>query len=324
MTGSGLPASIAPMKAVTGELPSDDENWAYEVKWDGMRAIGYCDGGDLRLRSANGIDATARFGDLSGVAASIAAHQVVLDGEIVAFSSDGRPDFGRLQQRMHAANATRAAELAASIAATYVVFDLLWMDGHDLTGVGYLDRRHLLTQLVEPGPSWQVPAHQIGDGAALWQAAADRRLEGIMAKVVDSTYQPGRRSPAWRKIKVRRRQELVVGGWLPGNGARGATFGALLVGYHDDGALRYAGRVGTGFNANELDRLQVELSARARSTPPFDPMPPAPVPRLARWVEPDLVVEVSFGEWTVDGILRHPAYEGQRYDKGASAVVREP
>ncbi len=311
------------MKAVTGELPTDDDQWAYEVKWDGMRAIAFCDEGELRLQSANGLDATTRFGDLAGVADSIADHRCVLDGEIVAFSADGRPDFGRLQQRMHASSAERAAELAAQIAVTFVVFDLIWLDGHDLGPATYLPRRHLLTELVEPGPSWQVPGHQVGDGSVLLAAAEERHLEGIMAKRLDSTYQPGRRSPAWRKIKVRERQELVVGGWLAGNGARAATFGALLVGYYDQGQLRYAGRVGTGFSANELDRLQVELGARARTSSPFEPSPPTAVARLAHWVEPDLVVEVTFGEWTSDAILRHPAYEGQRYDKDPTQVVRE-
>jgi bifunctional non-homologous end joining protein LigD len=145
-----------------------------------------------------------------------------------------------------------------------------------------------------------------------------------MAKRVDAAYVPGKRSPAWRKVKVRRRQELVVGGWLPGEGNRSSTFGALLVGYQTPEGLHYAGRVGTGFDAADLARLQVELAARARTTTPFAPPVPAPVARHGRWVEPELVVEVTFGEWTSGDIMRHPSFEGLRFDKSADEVVREP
>ena len=319
-----VPDTIEPMRAVTGEVPTDDSPWAYEIKWDGMRAIATCDRGALGLRSANGLDATARFPELGPLADSLSAHRVVLDGEIVAFGPDGRPSFGLLQPRIQASSAATIAERAAAQPVVYVIFDLLWLDGHDVTALAYADRTRLLRDLVEPGPTWQVVEPQLGSGADLLAAVAERGLEGLIAKRRDSRYEPGRRSGAWRKLKVRRRQELVVGGWLPGQGARATTLGSLLVGYYEGDALRYAGRVGTGFTDADLRSWLAELAARGRATTPFDPPPPRAVARRARWVEPELVAEVAFGEWTGDGILRHPALVGRRVDKDPRRVVREP
>ena len=318
-----MPAVIDPMKAVTGELPTDD-GWAFEVKWDGMRIVAFCDRGAIRLQTTNRLDATTRFVELAPLAESLRAHQVVLDGEVVAFSEAGRPDFGRLQSRMHGIPPAAIHGDEQLVAISYVVFDLLWLDGLDAMPAPYLDRRRLLTELVEPGPSWQVPSHQVDDGRALLDAVTERGLEGVVAKRTDSIYVPGKRSSAWRKVKVRRRQELVVGGWLPGEGTRSSTFGALLVGYHTPDGLHYAGRVGTGFDTADLARLQAALAAHPRGTSPFLAPLPAPVARHGRWVEPELVVEVSFGEWTSADILRHPSYEGLRLDKPAHEVVREP
>jgi len=323
-----MPTSIEPMRATTGTTPTDDTGWAYELKWDGMRAIAFCDRGTLRLASSNGIDATVRFPELAPLAASLAANRVILDGEIITFAPDGRPDFGRLQRRMHTSNAVAAAEGAAAQPVAYVVFDILWLDGHDVTPLPYIDRKRLLRQLLEPGPTWSVPEPELGSGVELLAAVADRGLEGLIAKRTDSPYEAGRRSSAWRKLKVRRRQELVVGGWLPGDGNRSSTLGALLVGYHDDGdgdgPLRYAGRVGTGFNERELTELLRLFESLARDASPFEPPPPTAVLRAARWLDPQLVVEVAFGEWTADGVLRHPSYLGRRPDKEAARVVREP
>jgi bifunctional non-homologous end joining protein LigD len=315
-----MPTVIDPMKAVTGELPTD-AGWAYEIKWDGMRLIAFCDRGALRLQTTNRLDATARFAELSPLAESLAAHRVVLDGEVVAFSEEGRPDFGRLQSRMHTIPGRAGDE---PVGVTFVLFDLLWLDGNEVMGVPYLDRRRLLADLVETGAGWQVPAHQVDEGKALLDAAEAKGLEGVMAKRLDSTYVPGRRSPSWRKVKVRRRQELVVGGWLSGEGNRSSTFGALLVGHQTAEGLRYAGRVGTGFDRDDLALLQAELGTRARPTSPFAGPVPRPVELHAHWVEPELVVEVAFGEWTSAGILRHPSYEGLRIDKDPATVVREP
>jgi bifunctional non-homologous end joining protein LigD len=170
-----------------------------------------------------------------------------------------------------------------------------------------------------------VPAHHLGEGDALLNATREQGLEGVIAKRADSRYEIGRRSTSWRKVKNRRRQEVVVGGWLPGAGNREGALGALLIGHYDDaGRLVYAGRVGTGFSGRELDRLAGLLAPLARPGPPFDTPLPAPVARQGRWVEPRLVAEVEFGEWTGDGVLRHPSYLGLRDDKDPRDVVREP
>lgn len=312
------------MKAVTGELPSG-EGWAAEVKFDGMRIMAAV--GDparpLRLDTTRGHDAAPRFPELGGLPEALAPHQVVLDGEVVAFDDAGRPDFGRLQRRMHLTRATDIARIAAEVPVCYVIFDVVWLDGHDLTGLTYLQRRKLLTDLVEPGTSWLVPAHHVDGAAELLEAVRAQRLEGIIVKRVDSLYTPGRRSPWWRKVKVRPRQEFVVGGWHPGERSLAGRMGSLLLGVYEGDALRYAGKVGTGFTDPERDRLDARLAELAIEECPFRPPPPDPVRRVARWVRPELVVEVTFGEWTSDGILRHASYLGTREDKEPREVVRE-
>lgn len=320
-----MPTTIEPMRATTGDLPHDDDRWAYEIKWDGMRAICFIEEGELRLQSTNKLDATVRFPEIAGLARQLDGHRVILDGEIVTFSPEGRPDFGLLQPRMHVSSAAAAAERATTQPVMYVVFDLLWLDGHDVRSVPYVDRSRLLADLVAPGPAWKATETHHGGGADLLAAMDSQGMEGLIAKRLDSRYETGRRSNQWRKLKVRRRQELVVGGWLSGEGSRAATVGALLVGYHDDqGALRYAGRVGTGFTESELRALDGLLADHTRADCPFDPPPPRAVERHGHWVDPRLVVEVEFGEWTADGVLRHPSYLGRRIDKDPARVVREP
>lgn len=335
-----LPRGLKPMKAVLAEaLPSDDPHepaWAYEIKWDGMRVLAYVDPDadpPVRLESSNQRDVTASFPDLAALEDAACGRAAVFDGEVVALDEDGRPSFGRLQQRMHLTGAAEVARRMVEVPVLYEVFDLLHFDGTDTTALPYDDRRRLLTHLLDDAGAarperrcWSLStAHD--DGEALWEAAKMHRLEGVMAKRRASPYEAGKRSANWRKVKVRWEQELVIGGWLPGEGARAHRFGALLVGYHDadepDRPLRYAGRVGTGFTEAELFRLGALLDERASDTCPFEPPPPRPVARVARWVEPDLVAEVAFAEWTSEGILRHPAYQGQRDDKAAADVVRE-
>jgi bifunctional non-homologous end joining protein LigD len=311
------------MKAVSGTLPTEDDGWAYEIKWDGMRLLGYVDPGTsapLRLQTTRGHDAAPRYPELAGLADAVGC-PAVLDGEVAVLDENGRSDFGRLQRRIHV---VQPGELAVAEPATYLVFDLLWLDGNDLTGLPYLDRRRLLAELVDPADAWWVPAHHVGEGQLLYDHAVANGLEGLIAKRMDSPYVVGKRSPAWRKVKIRREQELVVGGWLPGEGNRTGALGALLVGHYDDTGLRYAGRVGTGFNAAELARLQVKLDALAVDASPFVDEAPPPVRKKAHWVRPELVVQVKFGEWTVDGVLRHPSYVGERIDKDPRDVVREP
>ncbi len=314
-----MPEDLKPMLASTGPLPPDDGRWAYEIKWDGVRAIGYAEGGRLRLTSRNGRDITPRYPELRELGRALGSHEAVLDGEVVAFGPDGKPSFQRLQGRMHLASESAVRRLSQREPVTYVVFDLLYLDGRSLMEEPYEARRELLAGLELDGPRWQTPAHRVGDGAALLEATRMQGLEGIIAKRLDCPYTPGRRSPGWLKVKNYRRRDVVIGGWLPGDGNRSGRLGALVVGVHDEeGELRYAGRVGTGFDARELERLGRLLDERARDDSPFAGKQP---PKQARFVEPDLVALVEYSEWTQAGTLRQPSYKGLRDDVDASDVV---
>ena len=316
------------MKAVTGPVP-DGDDWAFEVKWDGMRVLTAVDPHvPLEARSANGIEVGVRFPELAELADAVGGRSAVLDGEAVVLDARGRSDFGALQGRMHVERPDRVARLVGRTPVTYVVFDLLVLDGNPLLSLPYVERRHLLLELVEPQPHLLVPAHQVGHGAALYEAARANGLEGIMAKRLTSTYEPGRRSPAWRKCKVRHRQEVVIGGWAAGEGGRSGTLGSLLVGVHDADApgrpLRYIGRVGAGLTDDTLELLGRRLAELTAPGSPFSPDPPRQDAREVRWVRPELVAEVEFGEWTADGRLRHPSFLGLRIDKPPVDVIREP
>lgn len=313
------------MLARPGRLPDGEETWAFEVKWDGVRAIAYLADARLRLESRNLNDVTARYPELRALAEQLRDREAVLDGEIVAFDEHGSPSFGRLQRRMHLDSESSIRRLARDEPVRYMIFDLLHLDGRSVMRLPYLERRELLERLGLRGETWDTPACHRGDGSDFLAATAEHGLEGVIAKRLDSVYLPGERSSAWVKVKNSNRQELVVGGWLPGKGRRSGELGALLLGYHDaDGSseLRYAGRVGTGFDEAELGRLGSELRARARKASPFSSQGTQP-PREARFVEPELVVEVEFAAWTNDGVLRHPSYKGQRSDKPAEDVRRE-
>ncbi|MEA2177943.1 MAG: bifunctional non-ous end joining protein LigD, partial [Solirubrobacteraceae bacterium] len=237
----------------------------------------------------------------------------ILDGEIVAFDEHGRPSFGRLQHRMHIASEAQAKRLSKESPVVYVIFDLLWLDGHSVMGLPYTDRRELLDRLDLKGTNWQVPDHVVGNGTDLQEATRAQGLEGIVAKRLDSTYEPGRRSAAWLKIKNVQRTEVVVCGWMPGEGRRRERIGALLVAVEgEDGHLRYAGRVGTGFTDRELEHLGTLLRPLERADAPWTTGPKPP--RGAVLVEPRYVAEVEFIEWTSDGVLRAPSYKGLRED----------
>jgi bifunctional non-homologous end joining protein LigD len=306
-----MPTELAPMLARTGPLPAEDGRWAYEIKWDGVRAIGFALGGRLRLTSRNGRDITPRYPELRELGRALGARDAVLDGEVVALDDAGRPSFQRLQGRMHLTSEHAVRRLAEREPVTYVIFDLLFLDGHPLMALPYAERRERLLELGLNGTTWQTPAHHVGDGAALLEASRANGLEGVLAKRLDAPYTPGRRSQAWVKVKNVRRTDVVIGGWLPGEGNRSGRIGALLVGYYEDGELRYAGRVGTGFTQKELDRLLDVLEPLARETSPFVGRQP---PRAARFVEPRLVCTVDYGEWTHARTLRHPSYKGLRDD----------
>lgn len=319
------------MKAAPGELPTGD-GWAYEIKWDGMRIVAHTDGDQVILRSSNGIDATDRFPELASLADAVGGRPAILDGEVVAFK-DGKPSFSALQSRMHISSRAEAERRAADVPISFVIFDLLHFDGTDATSVPYEQRRALLVQLVDAGPYWRVTDQHL-DGAVLLEAVTENGLEGLIAKRLDSPYQAGKRSPLWRKIKVRYHQELVVGGWGAGKGSRSGGIGGLFVGYYEqDGAteqdksaqrpLRFAGRVGSGLNDGEIRRLLAQLEPLRTDVCPFVPTPTGPEARGATWVRPELVIEVAFADWSPDGRLRHPSYLGQRIDTDPQAIVRE-
>jgi bifunctional non-homologous end joining protein LigD len=311
------------MLAGAGPLPLDDGRWGFEMKWDGMRAVAFLDSDPLRLRSRTDHDITGSYPELAGLAEAVGKSQLLLDGEIVAFDSTGRPSFGTLQKRMNASPA-RAAGLARQVPVTYLVFDLLQQDGHPLLVLPYRQRRELLEGMQLAGPHWATPpAFLDASGADVLATSKSQRLEGIVAKRLDSRYEPGRRSPNWVKVKNVCRQEVVVGGISPGEGGRSGRIGALLVGVHDAKGLVYAGRVGTGFSEQTLRRLESRLAPLRCSSCPFVTGVPRAHAAGATWVQPVLVVEVAFTEWTTQSFLRHPSYQGLRTDKDPTEVVRE-
>jgi bifunctional non-homologous end joining protein LigD len=314
-----VPEGLRPMLACPGELPRDAGAFAYEIKWDGVRVIATIEAGHVRAESRNGNDVSGRYPELRAMARSLGALEVVVDGEIVAFGESGTPSFERLQRRMHLGSDSAVRRAMAEIPVTFAIFDLLWIDGRPLTSLAYAERRRLLEQLELAGPSWRVPAVH-DDGAALFEATRRQGLEGVVAKRRDSTYEPGRRSHAWVKVKNRMRQELVVGGWTPGEGSRGRSLGALLVGYQRDGELVLAGSVGSGFTDAMLTDLSRRLAELERTDSPFSGRRP---PKGSRFVEPRLVAEVEFAEWTRAGTLRAPVFKGLRDDVDAEQVVRE-
>ncbi len=316
-----MPEHLLPMLARAGDMPSEEQRWSFEVKWDGIRAIAHLRPGRLRLESRNLREITDGYPELRGILPDLGMRDAMLDGEIVAFDEDGRPSFGSLQRRMHVSSPAAVRRLAASTPVLYAIFDLLHLDGRSLTGLPYSERRRLLEGLGLEGPAWRVPAAHPGQGPRLLEATALQGLEGIVAKRLDSPYEPGRRPGTWIKIKNTRRQELVIGGWIPGEGRRTERIGALLMGIPADGGLRYAGRVGTGFNESTLADLAERLAPLHRRGTPFITGPR--LPRGTQFVEPCLVAEIEFTEWTADGVMRAPSYKGLREDKSPSEVVLE-
>jgi bifunctional non-homologous end joining protein LigD len=284
---------VDPMKAVLGKLPAGEE-WAFEVKWDGYRTLAFVGNGRVRLQSSSGRDVTASYPELGDFARGVNARQAIIDTELVVLDDDGRPRFELVQQHK------RQAALYA--------FDVLSIDGSDSIELAYEQRRQLLTDLIEPGENWVVPVHRIGDGEALLAATAAQQLEGVMAKRLGSTYQPGRRSPNWRKVKNRVRAEVVIGGFSPGTGNRSSTFGSLLVGRWEDDRLAFAGGVGTGFDQRRLEELTRTLRSLANDECPFDPLPPTAYRRGATWVRPELVAVVEITELTNEGYVRQASF----------------
>jgi bifunctional non-homologous end joining protein LigD len=315
-----IPEFVRPMLARLSMLPNDEAEWAFEVKWDGVRAITRSQPGRISFLSRNGNDVTAAYPELRALNNALGSHEAILDGEIVAFDERGLPSFQALQPRMHLRGKTAIHRVAHIKPVTYVLFDLLWLDGHSLAGLPYAERRARLRALNLEGERWRTPDFQVGEGTSFLAATKEQGLEGVVAKRLDSPYTPGGRGGSWLKVKNVQRQELVIGGWTEGKGSRSQSIGALHLGIYENGALRYAGKLGTGFDANELERLAGLLGPLARNDSPFTgPQPP----KGAHFVKPKLVCEVEFTEWTRAGTLRHPSYKGLREDKPAAQVVRE-
>jgi bifunctional non-homologous end joining protein LigD len=323
-----LPVGLRPMLATAGQLPFADAGWAYEMKWDGLRAICYVAGDEVGLVSRTGRDITHAYPELQGLAAAVreaGATGAVLDGEIVAFGGEEWPSFEALQQRMNISSAAEARSLVGQVPVSYLVFDLLSLNEHSLIELPYGERRAVLDELSLQGQNWQTPPAFLHEAGADVQAVSRQQgLEGVVAKRLASRYEPGRRSSSWIKVKNVLRQETVVGGWKPGERGRTGQIGSLLIGVYGPDGLAYAGHVGTGFTQLTLRMLAGRLLPLRRDTSPFATKVPPEHARFAHWVEPRLVVEVAFTEWTKAGRLRAPAYKGLRDDKDPADVVREP
>jgi bifunctional non-homologous end joining protein LigD len=321
---------VEPMNATLGSLPSeaDDDGWAYEIKWDGVRVLGYADRGKWCMLSRRLEDVSARYPELEGIAEALSDHSAILDGEVVALDQEGRPRFQLIQSRMGLTSPAMIKSRVKQQPVDYVIFDLLHLDGRSVRDLPYLERRDLLDGLGLDGPRWRTPRYRHGGGADLLEAARRQGLEGIVAKRADSPYRPGKRTGEWIKTRVWRRQEFVIGGYIPGEGRRSKRVGSLLVGYYDERGegqrLRFAGGVGSGLKEDDLDFLTRELGKRERPASPFDVgKPTGPRAKLAVWCEPELVCEVSWTEWTNEGTLRQPAFKGMRDDKDPREVVKE-
>jgi bifunctional non-homologous end joining protein LigD len=314
-----MPTLVEPMLATLGRLPTDGK-WGYEFKWDGVRAIAYVDGEELRILARNKVDVTAMYPEIEALRTLLAGHRAVLDGEIVALDRTGVPSFAALQQRMRAPVPTPAAVRTKPV--RYYLFDLLHLDGTDLTGLPYRERREALQRLDVTGDPVDTPPYWTGDaGPALLDAAQELGLEGVIAKRLGSPYQAGRRSPAWIKVPLTSTAEVVVAGYKPGGRRRSTTIGSLLVGMYDaNDRLRYAAQVSTGFSEDDLRDLQERLDALRRPDSPFDGPVPRQHARAAEWVRPVLVGDVTFRSWTHDGRLSRPSWRGLRPDRDATEV----
>ncbi|MBU8819911.1 ATP-dependent DNA ligase [Mycolicibacterium goodii] len=305
------PEDFAPMLATEGSVSRYKAGqWAFEGKWDGYRVIIDANHGKLQIRSRNGRDVTREYPQFKALAADLAEHHVVLDGEAVALDENGIPSFGEMQNR------------ARSTRVEFWAFDILWLDGRSLLRAKYSDRRKLLEALADGG-GLIVPGLLPGDGADAMEHVRKKRFEGVVAKKWDSTYQPGRRSSSWIKDKIWDTQEVVIGGWRQGEGGRSSGIGALVLGIPGPDGLQFVGRVGTGFTEKELGRLKDLLKPLHTDTSPFN----APLPKVdargVTFVRPELVGEVRYSERTSDNRLRQPSWRGLRPDKTPDEVVWE-
>lgn len=313
-SGDEAPA-LKPMLATLTDKAFDDPDWAFEPKWDGIRAIATCDE-STRLISRNERDITAAYPELHDLHHRLVALDAMVDGEIVAFH-EGKPSFQQLQQRMHVRDPRRVERLAATIPVVFMAFDILYLDGRDLTNSPLRDRRLRLEETVVPSDIVQVSPVVEGAGLALFDAAKEQELEGIVAKKLTSTYEVGRRSRSWLKVKLIFDADVVVAGWTGGEGRRAKSLGSLVMAVYDEGELRYVGNVGTGFDAAGLEEALDRLTSLEETGPPFgrDVIRSRPELRNAHWVEPVLVATVEHRQLTEAGRLRAPSFKGFREDK---------
>ena len=311
-TDDPLARKISPMLASSADEPFDSPQFTYEPKWDGVRTLAFVDGGEVRLQTRNLLDCTKQYPEVHGAAEALTgAYQAILDGEIVALDENGVPSFQRLQPRVHQRDESAVSRLRKSVPVVYEVFDVLHLDGEDLTTQPLRERRRRLEAALQPMGAIRLSEGFPGDGVALFNAAREQGLEGIVAKRLDSPYVSGR-SAAWVKIKAFRSMDCVIGGWTEGQGGRHGTLGALIVGVYRDGALMPVGHVGTGFDDRTLRELLATVKEHGAASSPFAAAPKVNQP--ATWCFPDLVCEVRYVELTRDGTLRHPSYLGLRAD----------
>ena len=320
-----MPEHVKPMLALAGELPASDKGWAYEFKWDGVRAMVYVDGGRVRALTRNDKTLTGTFPELRDIGLHLGSRSAILDGEIVALDKNSRPSFATLSRRLHVTSATAIERLERTIPASFFAFDLLYLEGRSLTALPYDERRALLESLKLDGDTFTTPPSITSTaGKEVLRIAAERGLEGVVIKRRSAPYSPGLRNGDWVKVKNFHTQEVVIGGWTQGNGERTGSLGALLLGIPTNNGLTYVGKVGTGFSAATRKDLLDLLAPLARKTTPFATPLSHTETTLAHFVRPELVGEVQFAEWTNDGVLRQPSWRGLRTDKNAREVVREP
>jgi len=327
-----LKGFIQPMLATLATNAFDDPDWLFEIKWDGYRLQAVVQDGKVRTFTRRGLDGATYFPGLLANPSWIAAETAVVDGEVVAVDEHGVPDFPLLQEaisevrsgsRGSGAKDGRSGRAGQNGRLLYQAFDLLYLDGRSLLRVPLEDRKRLLRSVLRDSPRVRFASHVEGDGRAFYQAASQRGLEGVVAKLRRSTYEPGRRTPAWLKIKIRPEQELVVGGWTPGEG-NARELGALAVGVYDGDALRFAGKVGSGFTGKWRTELRRRLAALETDRAPFDPAPERKGElRLVTWVRPEMVIRAEIGGWTRDGIVRQTAFKGIDEGHDPLAVTRE-
>jgi bifunctional non-homologous end joining protein LigD len=314
-----MPALVPPMLATLSQgLPGRRDDFAYEYKWDGVRAILRWDGSNFGLQSRNQLDITGRYPELWPIGDVFGSRPVMLDGEVIALDEHERPSFSRLQRRMHVRDASAVRRLMGQVPVWFVVFDVLWLDGKSLMELPWIERRDRLEQLELNGPAWLVSPAHVGKGDEMLSAARQMKLEGVVAKGLNSPYRPGQRSAEWLKVKIVSEDEFVVGGWIPENGDRTSRVGSLLLGAYDaQGRLRYKGGVGTGFDDEDHARLTQRLRTLKRSVSPFADAVPK---RGMIYVRPEMVVQVEYRRIGPEGILQQAAFKGIRTDKSAREV----